>query len=736
MAAEDPVLYFIELGGTTYRVTTVKGQEALSQTYRFDITLHVDPTDALDPDALIGSDAALMLSRASSERRIQGVVTDIKRAATRKKNAGTGQVTVVLEPRLATAKHRVDIRVFRDKSAPEIVAEVIGAHGVAVVQKLVGSYVKRPYCVQMRESDLNFAMRLLEDEGIFYIVDDQGQMVLGDFTSAYIDGPGTLPFRHDSGLMGQRDAIYEIGWSGQATPGKVSLRDFNPERPRLKMDVSAKGPTPWGPEWYDYPGEYELPAQGQAKANLRAEALACLKNRMSGRTSTPAMMTGSLFVLTDAPPGVEDGEYVISKIEHEWDRAKSAFSLGFEALSGKTVYRPPVESYVPMLRNPLTGFITGPAGADIYTDPWGRIKVHFPWDRLQPKDDNCSHWIPVLQDNTGRSSAMPRTKWEVLCHFLEGDPDRPVVLGRTFNASDPFMEELPIRKMRISLQSLSSPRESEGRTGYNMIRFDDLAGAQEIMVHAEKDQNIVVANNQDEWIGAAEARVVRGNEKVSVGSNETITVKNDTAAKVDGNQNFSIGGNRTIDVTGSYGDGVEGDHTMTIGGSHVRDAHADDNVAVEKNLTEIIGGLVFEHTGKSNNLTGGKTSVLVAGGSIIEIAKMGKAEGTEKNRNEIVLGVEFSKADEKHNARAEELRETTVAGSYIVSSLKELLLAGLEKLRVESTNTTLSGNEITLKVGDTEIHLKSGRIDMKAPKEITFDASGTNNLAATTSSQN
>lgn len=736
MAAEDPVLYFIELGGTSYRVTTVKGIEALSQTYRFDVTLHLEPTDPLDPDAMIGSDATLMLSRASSERRIQAVVTDIRRAATRRKNAGAGQVTVVLEPRLATAKHRVDIRVFRDKSAPEIVAEVIAAHGVTVDQKLVGSYVKRPYCVQMRESDLNFAQRLLEDEGIFYVVDDQGHMVLGDFTAAYVDGPGNLPFRHDSGLHGQRDAVYEVGWSGQATPGKVSLRDFNPEKPRLKMDVSAKGPTPWGPEWYDYPGEYELPAQGQAKANLRVEALVCLKNRLSGRTTAPGMMTGSLFVLSDAPSGVEDGEYVITKIEHEWDRAKSAFSLGFEALLGTTVYRPPVESYVPTLRNPLTGFVTGPAGADIYTDPWGRVKVHFPWDRLQPKDDNCSYWIPVLQDNTGRSSSMPRTRWEVLCHFLEGDPDRPVVLGRTFNASDPFMEELPVRKMRISLQSLSSPRENEGRTGYNMIRFDDLSGAQEIMIHAEKDQNIVVANNQDENIGAAEARTVKGNEQVKVGANETVIVKNDAVAKVDGNQTVSIGGNRTVDVTGSYADTIETDHNLTIGGSHIRDAHADDNTAVEKNLTEIIGGLVFEHTGKSNNVTGGKTAILAAGGSIIEIAKMGKAEGTEKKREEYVGGLVFSKADEKHNARAEELRQTTVAGSYVVSSLKELLLAGLEKLRVESTDTTLSGTEVTLKVGETEIHLKGGRIDMYAPNEIKFDASSTNNLAATKSSQN
>ncbi len=736
MAIADPVLYLIELGGTNYRVTTVRGEEAISRTYRFDITLHLEPTDPLDPDALIGSDATLLLSRGTSERRIQAVVTNIKRAATRKKNAGAGQVTVVLEPRLATAKHRVDIRVFRDKSAPEIVAEVIGAHGVSVEQKLVGSYVKRPYCVQMRESDLDFAARLLEDEGIFYFVDDQGRMVLGDFTSAYIDGPGTLPFRHDSGLLGQRDAVYELGWSGQATPGKVSLRDFNPEKPRLNMDVSAKGPTPWGPEWYDYPGEYELPAQGQAKADLRAEALVCLKHRLSGRSTVPGMMTGSLFLLTDAPSGVADGEYVITKIEHEWDRAKSAFSLGFEALPGTTVYRPPLETYVPTLRNPLTGFVTGPAGADIYADPWGRVKVHFPWDRLQPKDDNCSHWIPVLQDNTGRSSAMPRTKWEVLCHFLEGDPDRPVVLGRTFNAADPFMEELPIRKTRISLQSLSSPREEEGVSGYNMIRFDDIAGAQEIHVHAQKDQNITVANDQDEKIGAAEARLVMGNEKISIGSNETFTVKNDSVAKVEGNQKVKITGNRTANVIGTYTDMVEANHTMSIGGSHERDAHEDDNVAVEKNLTELVSGNVFEKTGKSNNVTGGKTSVLLVVGSIRETAKMGKSEGTEKIRDEFVGGDVFSKADDKHAVRAEELRATKVAGNYGASSLQELLLAGLEKLRIESTDTILTGNEITLKVGDTEIHLKTGMIDMKAPSEITLDSQATNNLSATTSSQN
>nr|WP_153818985.1 type VI secretion system tip protein TssI/VgrG [Polyangium spumosum] len=736
VATEDPVLYFIELGGTTYRVTTVSGEEALSRTYRFEITLHVEPTDPLDPDALVFSDATLELAREGTLRRIQGVVTRIKRAATRKGNAGTGQVTLVLEPRLATARHRMDIRIFRDKSAPEIVAEVIGAHGVAVEQRLVGSYVKRPYCVQMRESDLDFAARLCEDEGIFYVVDDEGRMVLGDFTSAYVDGPGALAFHHDSGLHGQRDAVYEVGWAGRATAGKVSLRDFNPERPRLDMDVSAKGPTAWGPEWYDYPGEYELPAQGQAKANLRAQALACAKKRLAGRTTAPRTITGGLFTLVDAPPGVEDGEYVVTKIVHAWDRATSAFSLGFEALPGSTVYRPPVETYVPTLPNPLTGFVTGPEGADIHTDPWGRVKVHFPWDRLQPKDDTCSHWIPILQDNTGRSSAMPRIGWEVLCQFLEGDPDRPVVLGRVFNAADPFMEELPIRKMRTSLQSLTSPRRKDGPSGYNMIRFDDLAGAQEIHLHAQKDQNIVVANDQDEKVGAAEAKLVKGHEQIRVGANETIDVTVDSSSKVDSNQRVTIGGNRTAKITGHQTDSVEKDHRIGIGGSHLRDMHTDDNVAVEQNMTELIAGHVFEQSGQTNAVTGGNSSVLVVGGSIVEVAKRNKSETTEKNRTETVSGLVFQMADERHASRAEESRTTTVAGSYVVSSLKELLLAGLDELRIESTDTALSAPEITLKVGETEIHLKGGTIDMKAPSEITVDTQQANNLGSSTSSQN
>src|SRR6185436_14684284 len=126
---------------------------------------------------------------------------------------------------------------------------------------------------------------------------------------------------------------------------------------------------------------------------------------------------------------------------------------------------------------------------DIYTDSWGRAKVQFHWDRLQPADGECSDWIPVLQDNTGSSCAMARIGWEVLVHFQEGDPDRPIILGRVYNPLDQFPDVLPLHKTRSSLRSMVSP----GRQGNNEIRFDDNAGAQQILVQAWKDQNVVVA---------------------------------------------------------------------------------------------------------------------------------------------------------------------------------------------------------------------------------------------------
>jgi len=733
---QQALTYWLELPGSRYAMRVVKGDEGMSQTFRFELTFPVDPTDGFDPDKVLRSQAVLTLDRVGEERRVTGVITRVSRKASRSGSAGAGEIVAILEPRLALLKKRQDIRVFRNKTVPEIVREVVMHVGISVDMRLRSAYKRRPYCVQFRESDHDFVARLLEDEGIYYFIDDADNLVIGDAPAGYDDPIGFIPYRHNSGLDVQRDAVTVIGQRGSMTAGKVSLRDFNHEHPRLDMDVSATGPTDGGAEWYDYPGEYEVPAEGQVKAKLRAEALRCVHHRLAGRSFCGAFRPGVVFLLTSAPTGVADRGYVVTRVSHDWTLDKTGFENAFEALPDDVTYRPPVVTPAPVETNPLTGFVTGPAGADIHTDHWGRIKVHFPWDRLQPKDDNCSHWVPVLQDNTGHSSAMSRTGWEVLCHFMEGDPDRPVVVGRVYNPDDPFYSPLPDRKMRIALRSLSSPRIEGTDTAANFIQFDDFAGHESIVMHAQKDQNVVVLNTKQEQVDNTESLVVKGNERIQIGADQKIQVKGSLLPEVLGNQTRVISGSHQVDIGAGETETVEANHTMTIGGSHKRIMGTADTTFVSGNMKETVGAVVLEGSAKTNTFAGEKTNTMLVGGAIVELFKGNKADAAGLAKLEAVGGLVFSKAGKVMATRVEMLRSTVVGGILRIDSLKSMLFAGLVKLSKKALSASYEGTkEITLKVGETEIIFKDGLIDMNAPKSITIETTAKNRQAATKSTQ-
>lgn len=735
--AEQPLTYWLDLSGSRYAVRVVKGTEGVSTTSRFDLTFPVEPTDPLDTDAVAGSDAVLTLVRDGEERRITGIVTSVTRRATRKHgNAGAGEIAVVLEPRLATLRHRVDIRVFRDKTAPQIVTEVLEALGVMVEQRLSSSYTVRPYTVQFRESDLAFASRLLEDDGIFYFFDQDDMVVLGDSPNAY-DGPlGIMPFRQASGLDVQKDAVTVVGWRGEMTAGKVTLRDFNHEHPSLDMDVEAPSPFTGGAEWYDYPGEYLLPPEGSAKAKLRAEALACQFKRLVGRSFAGGLRPGIRFGLIMSPAGVPDGGYVITAITHDWKLGGTGFDVGFEAQPETVTYRPPVVTPAPVQPNPMTGFVTGPAGADVHCDVWGQVKVHFPWDRLQPKDDRCSHWIPILQDNTGQSSAIARTRWEVLCQFLEGDLDRPVVLGRVYNAEDPFYSPLPEMKYRTSLRSQTSPRSWDGSgTGENFIQIDDIAGFQSINVHAQRDKNIIVANDKSEQIDNTESMVVRGHEAQSIGRDRRVVAKLDMMPDISGNQTKTVGANRTAKLGTTQGETVDKNHTLNIGGSHFRRFGSGDNTNVDKNLTETVGGVVVEGSLRANNTFVERVQALIVGGGIFEIVRKNKTEGSGLARVEAISAVDMVNAKNRIDSHVEKMRRTIVGGMLKIQSMKAALITGMDKLGVKAGSVTLEGATIILKVGGTTVTMKDGAIAIDASKSIRIQTTGANNLGSSTSSQ-
>lgn len=735
--AQVPLLYAIDIGGARYPVDRVRGREACSEVRRFEVAFTIPWQDPLDPEAVTGGDATLVLRRGADVRNIALVVSETRRAAAPTSVTGV-RVELVLEPRLAWLRHRQDQRVFRDKDVPTIVTEVCQGLGIAVERRLTSSYTVRPYTVQQAESDLAFLSRLLEDEGIHYVIDDADTLVLGDSPSAFDGAPAPLPVRQRTGLDQAEDAVYDLGYRGHLGAGKVTVRDFDFERPSLDVVGEAEVPlgVPGGPEWYLYPSARTTPDGARRKAQLLAEAFACSRDRLAGRSFAGWLRPGITVPLLDVPEGIDPDPVSIVVVEHDFSRTGGGFFVSFEALSADRTMRPEPVTPVPRAVGPITGFVTGPPGEDIHTDQWGRVKVHFPWDRLQPKDDSCSDWIPTLQDNTGRSSAIPRIGWEMLVSFLEGDPDRPVILGRVYNGLDPHFVLLPKNKTHHSLRSLTSPRSKSGRTGENRITFEDAAGFQRIYMHSERDRTVTIANDKTITTQNTDSRVVHGNEAITVGAERKITVGRDRSVDVARSQTVTIGAARSIKVGKNNAETVAGSRTVTIGGSYFRRIGTVDTVNTEKNQTEKVGGVVLEASVKTNTLSADMSSLTLVGGAMIHVAKDAYSQNAGRVRIEVVGGLLFTKAKKVVSTGVGKTRKTLIGASMTVKAGEDVLLTGQETLSITTGSGLFSGTEkALLRVQDTKLVLEKGLIELDT-KKIVITTSDHNTLAAAKSKQN
>ncbi|AKT38166.1 type VI secretion system Vgr family protein [Chondromyces crocatus] len=733
MSNDRPLLYALHLNGETFAVREVDGHEAISTPFQLTLRFALEGGLPAMPEELLGLGAVVRMARdGETTRSITGVVTEISASASIR---GVSEIQVVVEPQLALLRERVDYRVFREKSVPEIVEEVLtgvsirqgseGASGLAL--RLSGEYAKRPYCVQYGESDLDFVHRLLEDEGIFYYFLERDGLVLGDNPGAYapIEGEHVLPFRGGKGLDAQGEAVTAIARRASMSVGKVSLRDINLEHPSLNLDVEAPGPTPGGPELYDYPGEYATPAEGARKARLMAESFACASAGFAGESLSSRLVPGHTVDVEGTPGGVGDGRHTIMRVVHAFRRTERGFSCTFESLDAATTFRPPRLTPAPRLLNPVTGIVTGPPGEDIHTDALGRVKVHFHWDRQQPYDDDCSHWIPVLQDNTGHSVGIPRVGWEVLVQFLEGDPDRPVVLGRMYNATDSFPVPLPEGKTRSALKSLSSP----GRNGTNQIELDDMAGQEKITLLAERDQTIQVANDKAARILRDEQIVVVRDERVEVDHDQRATIDGDFSHTVEGDQARTVAGSRSRSVEGSETSTVVQNRRLTIGGMHQRKVGTDD-VVQAKNLIERVGAVNLEAFVKTHTTTSGQAELLTVGGALIEVAKKQKSESVKKLRTETVGGIVYTKAKDKISAKAGKKRTITVGGAMSVTAKGPVVVEGGEKVRMKFATGAVKAEGVLLKVGDSFVMLHDGVVTLRAAKNLAVDVPGINTLGS------
>jgi type VI secretion system secreted protein VgrG len=550
--------------GEGFLFKRMQGREELGRPFRYRLELLHERHD-LALEGLLGRGMTVQVAGFGGKPRpFHGLVAH---AAHLGQEGVFGRYEVVLVPWLWFLNRRQDCRIFQRQSVPEIVKAVFdGWPWVADFEpKLDEGYAVRDYCVQYRESDLDFVSRLLEDEGIYFYFRHRE----GGHTLVLADGPGAheaaadyarVPyFAPEAHARRERDHIH--GWRSLAhvRAGKATLRAFDFEKPRA--DLTGTGAEPKshalaGGEVYDYPGGYlELPA-GERQARLRLEELQADHARCLAETNAVGLGCGHRFTLERHPRKDQNKAYLVVGAEYEiaasdyrsfsgGNEPGEVFTSRLDLLDLTMPFRPARTTPRPFVHGPQTATVTGPAGEEIHTDKYGRVKVQFHWDRLGKNDQDSSCWVRVSQAWAGAGFGglhVPRIGQEVIIDFLEGDPDRPIVTGRVYNALNMPPYALPAGAAQSGIKSNST----KGGGGANELMFDDKKGAERVMLHAERDYAGTVGRNASTAIGADETHAVTGKRTTTVGKGDKTTVETQDA-------DLTVSaGSRTVGVAETY----------------------------------------------------------------------------------------------------------------------------------------------------------------------------------------
>jgi type VI secretion system secreted protein VgrG len=467
----------------------------------------------------------------------------------------------VLVPWLWLLTRTSDCRIFQEMTAPDIIEKVFGDAGFTDYElKLFnGPYRTREYCVQYRETHFNFVSRLMEHEGIYYYFrHEEGKhtLVLADSYSSHgaVAGYEQIPY-HAGDLVAVREQDYIDDWSHVAAvrPGAFVHDDFDFTKPNAELRTNAaidRAHAYSQFEVFDFPGEFVETGEGDRYASVRMEELQADYATVRGESYARGLSVGSLFTLTDYPRDDQNKEYLVISAYHQLqsDEFQTAGTPGtsplyrssFTAIDAKEKFRPARVTPRPSIQGPQTAIVAGKQGEEIWTDKYGRVKVLFHWDRESKADENSSCWIRVAQVWAGKGwggMTIPRRGQEVLVDFLEGDPDRPIITGRVYNAECMPPYGLPDNATMATLKSNSS----KGGGGFNEVRFQDKKGEEQLFIHAERNADIRVKNDTFEWVGNERHLIVKADQLEEVGGDKHLTVKGDSNAKVNGTVSLDAG---------------------------------------------------------------------------------------------------------------------------------------------------------------------------------------------------
>jgi type VI secretion system secreted protein VgrG len=594
---DRPLQIKTPLGDDAIFVSGVKGREALSELFHYELDAYYQGTGGFKFDKLLGQPVTLTMTTelwadgVVSMRTVNGMVSGIAQLEFDK----FLHLRIQVVPKLWTLTRTAQSRIFQQKSGP---GDPHGGAGAADHPTAVDRHLQAARVLRAIPRD-RFRFRQPPDGRgrHFLFLPAFGRRPHHGARRQPAGAPGPRPAALDPLRRGDRAArattcAFMAGARSQnLRSGKYTLRDSHFENPdsnyessktiqpnvqvgTVTHELSVGGNSAW--ELYDYPGDYALRFDGVSSGGgdqpsnlqdafadadrtvairMKQEAVASIL--IQGESNHEGLTPGYKFQLTNHFS--DNGEFVLTGVEHEAtqpiepDRNTEPFTYQnrFTAIPAALPYAPQRITPQPVFRCLQTAIVVGPPGDEIFPDKYGRVKVQFAWDRDGQNNASSSCWVQVATFWAGKQWGaihIPRIGQEVIVDFLEGDPDHPIIVGSVYNNDQMPPYTLPDNKTQSGIKSRSS--QGGAAANYNEFRFEDKMGSEEILLHAEKDLTTEVEHDENRTVGNNRTTTIQVDETKTVHGKETITIDGNQSTEItQGNQTITLDqGNQTTEL--------------------------------------------------------------------------------------------------------------------------------------------------------------------------------------------
>ena len=712
MQSERAIQIITPLGDDVLLFHRMTATESLGRLFQFELDLlSNDPN--IDFNKLLGQNVTIQLELPQDETRyFNGFVSRFSQEGNLD---DFNAYHMTLRPWLWFLTRTADCRIFQEMTVPDIIKKVFRDHGFTDFEEaLGGAYRTWNYCVQYRETDFNFVSRLMEQEGIYYYFKHESNrhmLVLSDSVSSHDPFPGyeKIPYYPpDERLRREEHHIHEWSITQEVQPGVYALNDYDFENPKANLQVKSAIPRDHAQakmEIFDYPGEYVQTGDGEAYVRARIEELQAEYEQVQGQSNARGLAVGSLFQLTDYPRDDQNREYLVVAATHELESAayssggaedsEDVYTCSFTALNSRQPYRPPRTTPKPLVQGPQTAMVVGPAGEEIHTDQYSRVKVQFHWDRYGKKDQNSSCWVRVAQLWAGTKWGgihIPRIGQEVIVEFLEGDPDHPIITGRVYNNDNMPPYDLPANATQSGIKSRSSKGGSADN--FNELRFEDKKGEELIHLHAEKNHLVTVENDRSESIGRDRSLEVGRDKSEKVERNKEIQVGKSHTETIGSSMNISVGSTLTEMVAINYAETVGGAMELTVGGALA--------ITVGAAMAETVGGAKVESVGITKTESIGSNKTLTVGKNLTERIDDSQIVKIGKDLTENITGKHREEVKKEYMLQAKKIQITADDQIHIKSGKAEIIMK-------KNGDISIKGKKISVK-GSGDIIVKGSKI--------------------------